>query len=212
MLIGSARLGLIRAQTGDELGNQALSSDANTTQLDTSKAMVNVPPYSEYVDPDAVHAAPVAIAPERLDARINGRRLPVNPNGGPGSFVEDGAPLRRTPGIDPTVAHFGNEIGIEATGALSNTVTIAPIDRKANVPRTRPDPESARADRTRTWSRPCPGRLPRAMRPFDATDRSRRRIARVTPAFPGVNDRLGRCVRECAGRHGLIQFRGGRNG
>lgn len=88
---------------------------------------LNLPPYSQYVDPDAGDATRMPTA-EELDFKLNGRKRPVDPGAVPDAAGDDGAGTHRPPGLDPTLAHVDAELGGEATGELSTKVTTAPID------------------------------------------------------------------------------------
>jgi YD repeat-containing protein len=63
-----------------------------------------------YVDPDQQYQSAVAITPEQLEMRLNGRKQPVDPNGGGGGWeIDMSSPPPNHGGIDPTVARFDGE-------------------------------------------------------------------------------------------------------
>lgn len=97
---------------------------------------LNLPPYSQYVDPDAVDATRVPSA-EELDFKLNGRKQPVDANAAADAAGDVGATGHHPLGLDPTLVHIDSELGGEATGELSTKVTTAPID---HVPGWQPSP------------------------------------------------------------------------
>src|SRR5262245_53783563 len=82
----------------------------------------------KYVDPDQA-MQPALPAPEQIEMRLNGRKRPVNPNGGARGFqIDASSPPLHFGGLDPTVARFDGEIQVNGTGELSLRITAAPID------------------------------------------------------------------------------------
>ncbi|MGH9966948.1 MAG: DUF6531 domain-containing protein [Pyrinomonadaceae bacterium] len=82
----------------------------------------------KYVDPDQA-MQPALPAPEQIEMRLNGRKRPVNPNGGAGGFeIDASSPPPQFGGLDPTVARFDGEIQVNGTGEISLRVSTAPID------------------------------------------------------------------------------------
>lgn len=105
---------------------------------------LNLPPYSQYKDPDASDAVPTP-STEQLDFKLNGRKQPVNPNGAPDAAGDVGAGTHHPLGLDPTLVHVDSELGGEAVGELSTKVTTAPID---HVPDWEPSPVASGAPAT----------------------------------------------------------------
>lgn len=83
-----------------------------------------------YVDPDQAGGV-IVVSPEQIDMKLNGRKQPVNPNGGvgvdeplDGSTIPPGAG-----GIDPTVALYDPDAMIfVASGDVPPKASTAPID------------------------------------------------------------------------------------
>jgi hypothetical protein len=90
---------------------------------------LNVPPHSEYVDPDSAGSTGQTVTPEQLDAKLNGLKRPVDPSLDMGTFGEGSEFVRQpTGGLDPTRAYVDNQLGGAEPGELSSKVTTAPID------------------------------------------------------------------------------------
>jgi len=82
----------------------------------------------KYVDPDAAATATVTFpSPREIEAKLNQRKRPMNPNGGigAGGQIDTSSPPPRLGGIDPTVAYFDGEplVGIRSGGPLPARAT-----------------------------------------------------------------------------------------
>jgi hypothetical protein len=63
-----------------------------------------------YVDPDQQYQSATVTTPEQLEMRLNGRKQPVDPNGGGGGWeIDTSSPPPNHGGLDPTVARFDGE-------------------------------------------------------------------------------------------------------
>jgi YD repeat-containing protein len=84
----------------------------------------------KYFDPDQQSYTTIAITPEQLEMRLNGRKRPVDPNTDGGSpQVDTSSPPPHHGGIDPTIARFDGEVyGGVSLEAAETKLSIAPID------------------------------------------------------------------------------------
>ena len=103
----------------------------------------------KYVDPDAQTGAAVGtISPEQIEARLNSRKHPVNPNTGGGSpQIDMSSPPPRHGGVDPTIALFDGETfgGLAIGGGEPEN-----LDRPDRLrPRLRAPPPDRTPDRRR---------------------------------------------------------------
>jgi hypothetical protein len=109
-------------------------------------------------DPDQTGTAGgVVVTPEQIDMKLNGRKRPVNPNGGVGadepldpSTIPPGAG-----GIDPTVARYDPDaMTFVASGDLPPKVATAPIDYAQGYGPGSPNPvtEGGETTTTRDWT------------------------------------------------------------
>jgi hypothetical protein len=84
-----------------------------------------------YVDPDQAGGGVIVVRPEQIDMKLNGRKRPVNPNGGVG-VDEPLDPTTMPPGvggIDPTQALYDPDaMTFIASTDVPLKVSTAPID------------------------------------------------------------------------------------
>jgi hypothetical protein len=92
----------------------------------------NKEPDKKYVDPDQTGAAGGAVLrPEQIDMKLNGRKRPVNPNGGVGGDepIDGSTPPPGAGGIDPTMALYDPDAPVfVVSGDAPPRMTTAPID------------------------------------------------------------------------------------
>lgn len=118
---------------------------------------LNAPPYSEYVDPDQAGGV-IVVRPEQIDMKLNGRKRPMNPNGGVG-VDEPLDPSTLPPGagtIDPTQALFDPDaMTFVASGDVPLKVSTAPIDPVEGESPGSPNPQGGNGGTTNTsYDRP----------------------------------------------------------
>jgi YD repeat-containing protein len=63
---------------------------------------------STYVDPDQQYQTAI-VSPEQIEMRLNGRKRPVNPNGGGGWEIDTSSPPQIYGGSDPTLERYDGE-------------------------------------------------------------------------------------------------------
>jgi hypothetical protein len=89
----------------------------------------NATPGTKYVDPDQAGGT-IVVRPEQIDMKLNGRKHPVNPNGGVG--VDEPLDPSTIPpgvgGIDPTQALYDPDaMTFIASGDVPLKVSTAPV-------------------------------------------------------------------------------------
>jgi YD repeat-containing protein len=84
-----------------------------------------------YTDPDQAGSGVIVVRPEQIDMKLNGRKRPMNPNGGVGGDepIDGSTPPPGAGGIDPTQALYDPDAMVfVASSDVPPKVSTAPID------------------------------------------------------------------------------------
>jgi hypothetical protein len=135
----------------------AAAKEKDEKDKEAKKSIVD--PDDKYVDPDAASSSTVTMpSPGEIEAKLNQRKRPVNPDGGAQpSQVDTSSPPPHHSGLDPTVAYFdGDGSTLVVSGTLSSKLTGAPIDHVPGWQPFTPEANPKRGGSTPNTGKPWP--------------------------------------------------------